>query len=428
MTQDKSILAQASLDYHANPKPGKIQMQCTKPMKSRADLALAYSPWVAEPVKEIAKNIENIYKYTSRSNTVAVISNGTAILGLGNLGAAASAPVMEGKSALFKKFANIDSFPLLINTQDPEEFINCVKYLGYSFGGINLEDIKAPECFVIEEKLKQLLDIPVFHDDQHGTATIVCAGLINATHITNKKLDELKIVVNGAGAAAIACLDLMTAFGVKKSNIILCDTQGVIYKGRASGMNKWKEQYAQETQLRTLGESLKNADTFIGLSVKGALSEDMVKSMATNPIIFALANPDPEITPEEVTAVRSDAIIATGRTDYPNQINNLLGFPYIFRGSLDVRAKTINTEMKIAAAKALADLARTPVPEEVKIIHGSGDMTFGKQYIIPSPFDPRLISTIPAAVAKAAIQSGVAQIQINLAAYEKSLAKLLGGS
>ena len=422
MNRDKFLLAQAALDYHSKPIAGKLRTQASKPMFTQEDLSLAYSPGVAEPVRQIAKDQEKIYEYTNRGNMVAVISNGTAILGLGNLGAAASKPVMEGKAVLFKKFADIDSFDLEINTENPDEFINCVKHLGYSFGGINLEDIKAPECFYIEEKLKELLDIPVFHDDQHGTAIITAAGLINAAQIVGKNLADLKIVVNGAGAAAIACLELLTAMELKQENIILCDTKGVIYKGRAQGMNQWKEKYASNTQMRTLAQVMQGADVFIGLSVKGAVSGEMIASMAMKPIIFALANPDPEITPEEVKRVRNDAIIATGRSDYPNQINNLMGFPYIFRGALDVRAKTINLEMKIAAAKALAQLAKQLVPTEVSQANANRKMEFGPEYIVPSPFDPRLITTIPIAVAKAAINSAVARItNVDLDAYKTHL-------
>ncbi|WP_341793045.1 MULTISPECIES: NADP-dependent malic enzyme [unclassified Rickettsia] len=411
-----------ALEYHSKDKPGKIAISPTKPLVTQQDLSLAYSPGVAAPCLEIAKNIDDIYKYTARGNMVAVISNGTAVLGLGNLGAAASKPVMEGKAVLFKNFADIDAIDLEINTEDPEEFINAVKYLNYSFGGINLEDIKAPECFIIEEKLKSCMDIPVFHDDQHGTAIIIAAGLMNASYLTNRSFSDLKIVVNGAGAAAIACIELLIALGADKSNIILCDTKGVIYKGRASGTNKWKEIYAQETNLRTLSEAMESANVFLGLSSKGAVSKEMVAKMAKNPIIFAMANPDPEITPEEIKLVRDDAIIATGRSDYNNQINNVMGFPYIFRGALDVRARTINQEMKIAAARAIAELARKPVPEEVYKAYFGRKMVFGADYIIPVPFDPRLITTIPLAVAKAAIDSKVAKIlDFNISKYKKEL-------
>ncbi|MFY9589564.1 NADP-dependent malic enzyme [Rickettsia endosymbiont of Halotydeus destructor] len=415
-----------ALEYHNKGKPGKIAILATKPLVTQQDLSLAYSPGVAAPCLEIAKNIDNIYKYSARGNMVAVISNGTAVLGLGNLGAAASKPVMEGKAVLFKNFADIDAIDLEINTEDPEEFINAVKYLNYSFGGINLEDIKAPECFIIEEKLKSIMDIPVFHDDQHGTAIITAAGLINAAYLTNRSFNDLKIVVNGAGAAAIACIELLIALGADRSNIILCDTKGVIYQGRTSGMNKWKEMYAQKTDLRTLSEAMESANVFLGLSAKGAVSKEMVAKMAKNPIIFAMANPDPEITPEEIRSVRSDAIIATGRSDYNNQINNVMGFPYIFRGALDVRAKTINQEMKIAAAQAIAKLARKPVPEEVYKAYFGYKMVFGPDYIIPVPFDPRLITVIPLAVAKAAIDSGVAKItDFNINKYKKELASRL---
>ncbi len=422
MDEMNTINYTEALEYHEKDKPGKIAISATKPLITQHDLSLAYSPGVAAPCLEITKDTDDIYKYTARGNLVAVISNGTAVLGLGNLGAAASKPVMEGKAVLFKKFADIDAIDLEVDTNDPEEFINAVKYLGYSVGGINLEDIKAPECFVIEEKLKSLMDIPVFHDDQHGTAMITAAGLINAAHITNRRLENLKIVVNGAGAAAIACIDLLIALGADKSKIILCDTKGVIYQGRTDGMNKWKELHAHNTALRTLEEVLKDADVFIGLSVKGAVTKAMVSKMANNPIIFAMANPDPEITPEEVKQVRTDAIIATGRSDYNNQVNNVMGFPYIFRGALDVRAKTINTEMKIAAAKAIAELARKPVPEEVYKAYAGRKMIFGNEYIIPVPFDPRLITVVPVAVAKAALDSDVAKISdFNLNKYKKEL-------
>jgi len=415
-----------ALEYHQQGTPGKVALKPTKPLISQHDLALAYSPGVAAPCLEIQNNIEDIYKYTARGNTVAVISNGTALLGLGNLGAAASKPVMEGKAVLFKKFADIDCVDVEVDCTDPEEFINVVKYLGYSWGGINLEDIKAPECFIIEEKLKELMDIPVFHDDQHGTAIITAAGLINAAYITNRKISEMKIVVNGAGAAAIACINLIIALGADRNNVILCDTKGVIYKGRVDGMNKWKEEKAVDTKCRTLSEAMKGADVLLGLSVKGAVSKEMVASMAKSPIIFAMANPDPEITPEDIKSVRDDAIIATGRSDYNNQVNNVMGFPYIFRGALDVRATSINEEMKIAAANALAHLARKPVPEEVYRAYGNVRKSFGPEYIIPVPFDPRLITTIPVAVAEAAISSGVAKLtSLNVRDYKLKLASRL---
>ena len=415
-----------ALNYHTKGKPGKIAMQPTKQLASQQDLALAYSPGVAAPCLEIQKDPENIYKYTAKGNLVAVITNGTAVLGLGNLGAAASKPVMEGKAVLFKKFADIDCFDIEVDCTNPEEFINAIKYLGPSWGGINLEDIKAPECFIIEEKLKELMDIPVFHDDQHGTAIITAAGLINAVYLTKRKMSDIKIVVNGAGAAAMSCINLAIALGVDKNNVILCDTKGVIYKGRTERMNKWKEEKAANTKHRTLAEAIKGADVFLGLSVKGAVTKEMVASMAPSPIIFAMANPDPEITPEDIQSVRSDAIIATGRSDYDNQINNVMGFPYIFRGALDVRATCINEEMKLAAAKALAELARKPVPGEVYRAYGNDRKSFGPQYIIPVPFDPRLITTIPVAVAEAAIATGVAKIDtLDIKNYKAELASRL---
>jgi malate dehydrogenase (oxaloacetate-decarboxylating)(NADP+) len=356
---------QEALDFHARGKPGKLEITPTKPLTTQRDLSLAYSPGVAVPVQAIAREPARAYEYTNKGNLVAVISNGTAILGLGNLGAQAAKPVMEGKGALFKRFADIDAIDILVDTPDVDAFINCARYLGPTFGGINLEDIKAPDCFIIEEKLKELLDIPVFHDDQHGTAIIAAAGLINALELTNRDIKKFKLVVNGAGAAGIACLDLLTAMGMPRSNVVFCDTKGVIYQGRKDGMNQWKSAYAAKTKARTLTQAMDGADAFFGLSAKGAVTKDMVKRMAKQPIIFAMANPDPEITPEDVLAVRSDAIVATGRSDYPNQINNVLGFPFIFRGALDVHAKEINTPMKIAAAKALAALARAEVPDQV---------------------------------------------------------------
>ncbi|WP_072369428.1 NADP-dependent malic enzyme [Hyphomicrobium sp. NDB2Meth4] len=400
---------QEALQFHAQGKPGKLEITPTKPLTTQRDLALAYSPGVAVPVLAIAENPATAYDYTNKGNLVAVVSNGTAILGLGNLGALAAKPVMEGKGALFKRFADIDAIDLLVSTEDPDEFINSVRYLGPSFGGINLEDIKAPECFIIEQRLKELLDIPVFHDDQHGTAIIAAAGLINAAELTGRDLKDIKLVVNGAGAAGIACLELAVNLGIPKQNVILCDTKGVVYQGRKEGMNQWKSAFAAKTKARTLADALKGADAFFGLSAKGAVTQDMVRSMAPKPIIFAMANPDPEITPEEVAAVRDDAIMATGRSDYPNQINNVLGFPFIFRGALDVRASTINEAMKVAAAHALAELARAEVPDQVAAAFYGRHATFGAEYIIPAPFDPRLISTVPVAVAKAAMDSGVAR-------------------
>ncbi len=415
-----------ALDFHEKGRPGKIAIAPSKPLLTQRDLSLAYSPGVAIPCLHIKDNPQDAYRYTSKGNIVAVISNGTAVLGLGNLGALASKPVMEGKSVLFKRFADIDSVDIEVDTEDSEEFINSVKYLAPSWGGINLEDIKAPECFIIEDRLKELLDIPVFHDDQHGTAVITLAGIINAAHLTNRKVEDLKIVVNGAGSAGIACLELIKSMGVPDQNCYLCDTRGVIYKGRSEGMNKWKEKHANDTDKRTLADALNGADVFLGLSVKGAVTKDMVKSMAKQPIIFAMANPDPEILPEDAREVCPDAIIATGRSDYQNQINNVMGFPYIFRGALDVQAKSINEEMKIAAAKALAELAREPVPEEVSNAYSGRKMKYGPDYIIPVPFDPRLIHTIPVKVAEAAIRTGVARKEIkSIDEYRNKLASHL---
>jgi len=411
-----------ALLFHSQGRPGKLQITPTKPMATQRDLSLAYSPGVAVPVLAIAEDASRAYDYTVKGNLVAVITNGTAILGLGNLGALASKPVMEGKSVLFKRFADVDSIDLEVETEDPDEFIAAVRYLGPSFGGINLEDIKAPECFIIEERLRELMDIPVFHDDQHGTAIIACAGMINAMSLTGRDIKDVRLVCNGAGAAGIACLDLLRAMGMPQENITLVDTKGVVYRGRTDGMNQWKATYAVQTDRRTLAEAVKDADIFFGLSAKGALTQDMVATMAPNPIIFAMANPDPEITPEDALAVRPDAIIATGRSDYPNQVNNVLGFPYIFRGALDVRAKTINMEMKIAAANALAELAREDVPDDVAAAYQGARPRFGREYIIPAPFDPRLISVVPAAVAKSAMDSGVARKPIvDFHAYKQQL-------
>jgi malate dehydrogenase (oxaloacetate-decarboxylating)(NADP+) len=391
-------------------------------MATQRDLSLAYSPGVAVPVKAIAADPDTAFDYTTRGNMVAVISNGTAILGLGNLGALASKPVMEGKAVLFKRFADVDSIDLEVDTEDVDAFVNSVRYLGPSFGGINLEDIKAPDCFIIESRLRELMDIPVFHDDQHGTAIISSAGLINALHLTGRDMATVKLVCNGAGAAGIACIELVKTLGVRAENIILCDTKGVVYTGRTEGMNQWKSAHAIETPARTLAEAMAGADAVFGLSAKGAFTAAMIRSMADRPIIFAMANPDPEITPEEVAQIRDDAIIATGRSDYPNQVNNVLGFPYIFRGALDVRARTINDAMKIAAAHALAALAREDVPDEVAAAYQGVRPKFGANYIIPVPFDPRLISEIPAAVAQAAMDSGVARKPIaDMAAYKVQL-------
>ncbi len=412
---------QEALQFHQQGRPGKIEVLATKPMATQRDLSLAYSPGVAVPVLAIAKDASRAFDYTAKGNFVAVITNGTAILGLGNLGALAAKPVMEGKAVLFKRFADVDSIDLEVSTEDPDEFINCVRFLGQTFGGINLEDIKAPECFLIEQRLRELLDVPVFHDDQHGTAIIAAAGLINALDLTGRDIGSTKLVCNGAGAAGIACLELLKAIGFAPGNVILCDTKGVIYQGRREGMNQWKSAHAANVKARTLAQALEGADVFFGLSVKGSVTDEMVKSMAAKPIIFAMANPDPEITVEEVAAVRQDAIMATGRSDYPNQINNVLGFPYIFRGALDVRATTINMEMKIAAAKALAELAREDVPDEVAAAYGTRPK-YGPDYIIPVPFDPRLISAVPPAVARAAMDSGVARKPIiDMDAYRQQL-------
>ena len=404
-----SITDEEALEFHRRGKPGKLEINPTKPMATQRDLSLAYSPGVAVPVRVIAENPDAAYDYTAKGNLVAVVTNGTAILGLGDLGALAAKPVMEGKAVLFKRFADVDSIDLEVDTKDVDEFIAAVRYLGPSFGGINLEDIKAPECFMIEQRLRELMDIPVFHDDQHGTAIIATAALINALHITKRDMKNFKLVCNGAGAAAIACIELIKSMGVPSENVILADSKGVVYRGRTAGMNQWKSAHATVTKARSLADAMEGADVFFGLSVAGALTPEMVKGMAKNPIIFAMANPDPEILPEEVAKIRSDAIIATGRSDYPNQVNNILGFPYIFRGALDVRARTINEEMKIAAAQALASLAREDVPDEVAAAYHGSRLTFGPQYLIPVPFDPRLISRIPVAVAKAAMDSGVAR-------------------
>jgi malate dehydrogenase (oxaloacetate-decarboxylating)(NADP+) len=411
-----------ALQFHAGARPGKLSIAATKPLTTQRDLSLAYSPGVAYPCLRIHGEPSAAFDYTSKGNFVAVISNGTAVLGLGDLGALAAKPVMEGKAALFKRFADIDSIDLEIDTREVDEFVNCVRFLHPAFGGINLEDIKAPECFVIEERLRELLDIPVFHDDQHGTAIIAAAGLINALQLTGRRLDRARMVVNGAGAASIACVDLLKKMGLPATNVVLCDTRGVIWRGRSDGMNQWKSAHAAETKARSLAEAIAGADIFFGLSVKGAVDQAMVRSMAERPIVFAMANPDPEITPEQVRAVRPDAIIATGRSDYPNQVNNVLGFPYIFRGALDVRAATINDAMKIAAAEALAGLAREDVPDEVAAAYAGQRLTYGPDYIIPAPFDPRLIWAVPAAVAQAAMDSGVARRPISdMTAYQRSL-------
>ncbi|MEZ5805250.1 MAG: NADP-dependent malic enzyme [Rhizobiaceae bacterium] len=417
-----SVSPDEALEFHAMGRPGKLEISPTKPMATQRDLSLAYSPGVAVPVKAIAEDPAKAFDYTTRGNMVAVISNGTAILGLGNLGALASKPVMEGKSVLFKRFADVDSIDLEVDTEDADAFINSVRYLGPSFGGINLEDIKAPECFIIEQRLRELMDIPVFHDDQHGTAIIAAAGLINALEITGRDMSTTKLVCNGAGAAGIACIELVKSMGFAPENVVLCDTKGVVYQGRTEGMNQWKSGHAVKTDKRSLADAMEGADVVFGLSARGAFTTAMIQSMAKNPIIFAMANPDPEITPEEVAEIRTDAIMATGRSDYPNQVNNVLGFPYIFRGALDVRATTINDEMKIAAARALADLARMDVPDDVAAAYQGNRPKFGPNYIIPVPFDPRLISAVPVAVAKAAMDTGVARRTIpDLGKYAQQL-------
>ena len=421
-----SFTDEEALAFHRYPQPGKLSVTPTKPMATQKDLSLAYSPGVAVPVLAIAGNAELAYDYTSKGNMVAVISNGTAILGLGDLGPMASKPVMEGKSVLFKRFADVDSIDIEVDEKDPQKFIACVRAIGATWGGINLEDIKAPECFIIESELREKLDIPVFHDDQHGTAIIATAGLINACQITVRKLSDVKVVISGAGAAGLSVAGLIRHLGVKRDNILMVDRQGVIYEGRTEGMDQFKSAFAVKTKKRTLAEAFEGADVFMGLSAKGTVTQAMVKSMAKNPMVFPMANPDPEITPEEIREVRSDAIIATGRSDYPNQINNVLGFPYIFRGALDVRARTINEEMKVAAAQALAQLAREDVPDEVAAAYAGARPSFGPDYIIPAPFDPRLIWYVPPLVAQAAMDTGVARKPIaDMQAYRDSLAQRL---
>jgi len=410
-----------ALSYHLNPVPGKFEVVATKPMATQRDLSLAYSPGVAVPVQAIAEDPGTVYDYTTKGNLVAVVSNGSAILGLGNLGAMAAKPVMEGKAVLFKRFADVNAIDIELATEDPDEIVRAVHLMSPTFGGINLEDIKAPECFIVESRLKELCDIPVFHDDQHGTAVICAAGLINALELTGKKIADVRIVLNGAGAAGIACLELLKAMGARHENCIMCDTKGVIWQGRTEGMNQWKSAHAVATDLRTLEEAMRGADVFLGVSAKGAVTPEMVAAMAKDPVIFAMANPDPEITPEEAHAVRPDAIVATGRSDYPNQVNNVLGFPYLFRGALDIHARAINDEMKIACARALAQLAREDVPDEVAVAYGR-KLTFGRDYIIPTPFDPRLIHVIPPAVAEAGMRTGAARRPIiDMAGYTLSL-------
>ncbi len=420
MSRNKFTTEEA-LAYHHLPVPGKFEVVASKHMATQADLSLAYSPGVAVPVQAIADDPQAAYDYTTKGNMVAVVSNGTAILGMGNLGALASKPVMEGKAVLFKRFADVNAIDILLDSEDPEEIIQAVRLMGPTFGGINLEDIKAPECFIIESRLKEIMDIPVFHDDQHGTAVICAAGLINALELSGKKLEECRIVLNGAGAAGIACLELLKSMGAQQDNCIMCDTKGVIWQGRTEGMNQWKSAHAARTDARTLDQAMLGADVFLGVSAKGAVTPEMVAGMADNPVIFAMANPDPEITPEEAQAVRADAIVATGRSDYPNQVNNVLGFPYLFRGALDINARAINDEMKIACARALAELAREDVPDEVAMAYGR-KLAFGRDYIIPTPFDPRLIHTIPPAVARAGMETGVARRPIvDMEGYVQSL-------
>ena len=426
MAPKTKFTREEALAFHLHPTPGKFEVQATVPMSTQRDLSLAYSPGVAVPCEEIAADPATAYDYTNKGNLVAVISNGTAVLGLGNLGALASKPVMEGKAVLFKRFADVNAIDIELDSENPDELIAAIRLMGPTFGGINLEDIKAPECFIIEERLRELMDIPVFHDDQHGTAIIAGAGLVNALHLTGRDWTNTRVVINGAGASAIACIDLFKGLGLPSRNVILCDSKGVIYEGRTEGMNQWKSAHAVDTPFRTLAEAMKGADVFVGLSVKGAVTQEMVRSMAAKPIIFALANPDPEITPEDVQAVRDDAIMATGRSDYPNQVNNVLGFPFIFRGALDVRASKINDAMKVAAAEALAKLARSEVPDEVAASYSGRHLQFGPDYVIPVPFDPRLIVEIPTAVAKAAMESGVASKPIeDFAAYRAQLAQRL---
>ena len=422
----KKSLKQDALNFHSSGRPGKLEITPTKPLTTQRDLSLAYSPGVAEPCLAIEASPDKAYDYTAKGNLVAVISNGTAVLGLGNIGAGASKPVMEGKAVLFKKFADIDGVDLELDTEDVDRFVEAVSLLGPSFGGINLEDIKSPECFIIEQRLREMMDIPVFHDDQHGTAIIAAAGLINALHLTGRDLADITVVSNGAGAASIACVELIKAMGVKNENVIMCDRTGVVYQGREEGMNQWKSAHAVKTDARTLADALKGADVFLGLSAAKAMTPEMLKSMADRPIVFAMANPEPEIMPDVAKKARPDAIIATGRSDYPNQVNNVLGFPYIFRGALDVRATAINEDMKIAAANAIAMLAREDVPDEVNNAYAGESLRYGEDYIIPAPFDPRLISAVSSAVAEAAMASGVARKPIDdLEAYKRDLSARL---
>jgi len=425
--QDTDQKYKLALDYHSNGRPGKVEIKPSKPFATSSDLSLAYTPGVAAPCLEIAKNPDDAYKYTSKGNLVAVISNGSAVLGLGNIGALAGKPVMEGKGILFKRFADIDVFDIEINCESVDEMVNTIKALEPTFGGVNLEDIKAPECFEVEKALIETMNIPVFHDDQHGTAIIASAAFLNALEVTKRNIKDVKVVFSGAGAAAIACAKLFFHLGVKRENLLMCDSQGVIYQGRTKGMNKYKHEFAVKTDLRTLGDAMKNADAFVGCSARGLVTQEMVKSMAKEPIIFAMANPEPEIYPDEVHQVRTDALMATGRSDFPNQVNNVLGFPFIFRGALDVRATQINMEMKLAAVRALASLAKEEVPEEVKMAYNGQNFTFGKNYLIPKPFDRRVLTRLAPAVAKAAIDSGVARLSIkDFSEYAQSLEARLG--
>ncbi len=422
------ITKQQALDYHSSPRPGKIEIAPTKPCRTQRDLSLAYTPGVAEPCLAIEKNPHDAFNYTGRGNLVAVVTNGTAVLGLGDIGALAGKPVMEGKAVLFKRFADVNVFDIEINTHDPDEIIKVCQLLELTFGGINLEDIKAPECFYIEETLRKTMKIPVFHDDQHGTAIITGAALLNALEVAGKDIAKVRVVFNGAGAAGVATAEHYVRLGVKHENIIFCDTKGVVFKGRAEGMNKYKERFAQPTDRRTLADAMRDADVFVGLSVKGAVTQDMVRSMAPNPIVFAMANPDPEITYEEAKACRSDIIMATGRSDYPNQVNNVLGFPFIFRGALDVRATAINEEMKLAATRALAALAKEDVPDSVCRAYGVERLSFGREYLIPTLFDPRVLVWEASAVAEAAMRTGVAQEPVDLAVLPRTTGAQAGQS
>ena len=423
--ENNNELKRKALDYHSSSPKGKIETHITKPAETQDELSLAYSPYVAEPCKEIDKDIQKVYEYTNKGNLVAVVSNGTAILGLGALGPEASKPVMEGKAVLFKRFAQVDAFDIEIKSTDVDDIIRTVEDLEPTFGGINLEDIKAPECFAVEDELKKRMNIPVFHDDQHGTAIISSAGLINAVELTNRKMSEIKIAINGAGASSISCARLFVSFGADPNNILMCDSKGVIYKGR-EGLNKQKEEFAVETDCRTVEDTLVGADVFIGLSIGNVVSKEMVLTMADNPIIFAMANPDPEISPKDAFEARQDIIMATGRTDYPNQVNNVLGFPFIFRGALDVAATDINEEMKVAAAESLSKLAKLGAGPEIAARHNRKELVYGKEYIVPSPFDPRVLVWESYAVAKAAIDTGVARIKIDLDEYKAKLEKMAG--